>query len=541
MTPSIWGVDLPEYERDLRRDVRCHVCVVGGGITGLSVAYELARAGRKVIVLDDGPIGGGETGRTSAHLSSMLDARFVELERMHGVAGARLAADSHRAAIDRIEEIAAEEDIDCGFLRMDGYLFTPGNGERRGELGELEHERDAARRAGFTGADVFGQVPLQGASLGPALRVPQQAHLQPMAYLAGLVRAIERRGGRVIPYTRVDHVEGGSPAQVVTARGATVRADAVVVATHTPFNDRVVMHTKLAGYRTYVVGMLVRRGDLPPVLLWDTEDPYHYVRTVPGAWVPGMKRELGVRHDLVIIGGEDHKVGQDADPAHRFDALETWARKRFASVGPRVAEWSGQVMESIDGLGYIGANPRDRNVYIATGFAGNGLTHGALAGMLITDLIRGARNRWSALYDPRRRSLKAAPTWLRENLNAAAQYRDWLTPGEADAIAAVRPGEAAIVRTGLRKLAVYRDEHGTVNVRSAACPHLGAAVRWNPCEHTWDCPAHGSRFDCDGTLLHGPAGGDLRPVDHPQEAPAEVDRDEPIYIRPELGSSPDAA
>ncbi|HTM18982.1 MAG TPA: FAD-dependent oxidoreductase [Kofleriaceae bacterium] len=515
VTRSVWlGVDLPDYERDLRRDVRCHVCVIGAGMTGLSVAYELARTGRRVVVIDDGPIAGGESARTSAHLASVLDTRYHELERLLGVDRARLAADSHRAAIDRIEAIAAEEGIACELQRIEGYLFASGGGYRRGELGELEQERDACRRAGFTGVDVLGQVPLAGLALGPALRVPRQGQLQPLRYLAGLVRAIERRGGRVISCTRATEVHDGAPALVVTASGATIRADAVVVATHTPFNDRVAVHTKLAGYRSYVIGLAVRRGALPPMLLWDTEDPYHYVRLA--------------RPDLVIVGGEDHKVGQEDEPSYRFERLERWARRCFPILGARSVAWSGQVMESVDGLGYIGVNPRQRNVYVATGYGGNGLTHAAIAGMLIADLIRDRPNPWAALYSPRRRTLRATPQWLRENLNAAAQYRDWLTPGEQDAVASVGLGEAAIIRKGTRKLAVYRDRMGAVYVCSAACPHLGGAVRWNQCEHTWDCPVHGSRFDVDGRVIHGPAGADLTTISHPDEATIEIDEERPV-------------
>jgi glycine/D-amino acid oxidase-like deaminating enzyme/nitrite reductase/ring-hydroxylating ferredoxin subunit len=533
-TRSVWmGVDVPDFERGLRRDVRCQVCIIGGGITGLSVAYELTLLGKRVVVIDDGPIGAGETARTSAHLASLLDTRYAELERLHGVDKVRLIGQSHRAAIDRIGAISVAEGIDCGFARMDGYLFASAGGYRRGEVGELEAERDAARRAGFAGVDVVGQVPMSGAAFGPALRVPHQAHFQPLAYLAGLVRAIERKGGRVISHVRATAVEDGVQPQVITAGGVTIHCEAVVVATHTPFVDRVVMHTKLAGYRTYVVGMLVARGQVPPMLLWDTDDPYHYVRVVPGEWLP-LWPQPGAGRDLLIVGGQDHKTGQDGDPTRRFERLEHWARQRFPGLGQRVAGWSGQVMNSVDGVAFIGCNPRGRNVYIATGYAGNGLTHGAIAGLMLPDLIAGRVHPWAALYDPRRRTLKAAPRWLRENLNAAAQYRDWLTPGEREEIARVGMGEAAIVRRGARKLAVYRDREGMLYVRSAACPHLGAVVRWNRCENTWDCPAHGSRFDADGRVLHGPCGVDLPPVGHPTEieVPAEDEERTPAVMHP---------
>jgi Rieske Fe-S protein len=173
--------------------------------------------------------------------------------------------------------------------------------------------------------------------------------------------------------------------------------------------------------------------------------------------------------------------------------------------------WSGQVMESADGIAFIGRNPGDpRNVFIATGDSGMGMTHGTIAGILITDLIMGRESSWAPLYDPSRKTLRAFLKYAGENINVAAQYVEgYLTGGDVGSSEEIAQGEGAVIRRGIAKLAVYRDEQGTLHERSAVCPHLGCIVRWNSLEKTWDCPCHGSRFDRYGRVINGPANSHL--------------------------------
>lgn len=548
--PAEW----PALDADLETDV----CVIGAGVAGLCTAYELTRAGVDVVVLDDGPVGHGETGRSTAHLASALDDRFHELERMHGEAGARIAAESHAAAIARIGAIVAAEGIDCGFARIDAYLWR--HPDRPAD--ELERELAAARRAGLR-AEMVARAPFGFADTGPAIRFADQGRVDPLRFVEGLARAVVRRGGRIFVRT---HAIGISARRVATDRGATVHCRAAVVATHSPISDRVAMHTKQAAYRTYVVAMRAARGLIPDALFWDSGDPYHYIRLDPGA-APGGD-------DLVLIGGEDHKTGQDHHPEPRWDALERWARERLP-VEEVVRRWSGQIIEPADGLAFIGRDPAhrregrpaetelpaamrtpgldplavasepmfaitgtptpllvegrstpttvgsapgtaapagpllDEGVYLCTGDSGNGMTHGALAGMLLRDLILGYENPWAALYEPARKPTHAIGAFARENLNAARQYGQWATPGEIDSVDALAPGAGGILRRGLVKIAVHRDVDGSLHERSATCPHLGCVVAWNPAEGSWDCPCHGSRFSAHGRVVNGPANQDL--------------------------------
>jgi glycine/D-amino acid oxidase-like deaminating enzyme len=417
-TTSVWmaTAEIPSRPA-LAEDIAADVCVVGAGIAGLTTAYLLADEGRSVVVLDDGPIAGGETSRTTAHLVNALDDRYFELESMHGEKGARLAAESHTAAIDRIEAIIAKEKIECDFARLDGYLFVPPGDS----TDVLDKELEAAHRAGLENVERIDRAPLERFDTGPSLRFPLQAQFHPLKYLDALAQAIERKAGLIFNNTHAEEFKSGPPAQVKTSKGPVVSANAIVVATNTPVNDWVAIHTKQAAYRTYVIGMQVMKGSVTRALYWDTPDPYHYVR---------LQQVAG--HEVLIVGGEDHKTGQADDADERFDRLEAWTRERFPAVGEMEFRWSGQVMEPIDSLAFIGRNPGDKNIYVATGDSGNGMTHGTIAGILLTDLILGRENEWQTVYNPSRISLRAAPEFAKENLNVTAQYGDYVTGGDVD-------------------------------------------------------------------------------------------------------------
>lgn len=303
-------------------------------------------------------------------------------------------------------------------------------------------------------------------------------------------------------------------------------AGSVIVATNTPINDRFVIHTKQAPYTTYVIGARVPRGAVTNALYWDTAQhkgmsdesgpiPYHYVRLQHSASQKSSNENEQNNHDVLIVGGQDHKTGQADDAEQRYGRLEAWARERWPKINSIEFRWSGQVMESVDGLAFIGRNPMDKeNVYIVTGDSGNGMTHGTIAGILLTDLISGRENPWATLYDPSRKTLRAAGDYVKENLNVAAQYAEgFFTGGEVDSAEEIEPGGGSIIRRGLSKIAVYRDDDGTLHERSAVCQHLGCIVTWNSNEKTWDCPCHGSRYDRYGRVITGPANTDLARVD----------------------------
>jgi glycine/D-amino acid oxidase-like deaminating enzyme/nitrite reductase/ring-hydroxylating ferredoxin subunit len=510
--PSFWERTARKfYTKPLTENVITDVCIVGAGIAGVTAAYLLAQEGRDVALIDDGPVGGGMTGRTTAHLVNALDDRYYELEKTLGQEFSRLSAESHTAAIDRIEKIVADETLDCDFARVDGYLFLPPGGS----VTDLKHELDAAHRAGLREIERVDRIPLGEFKTDGVLRFPRQAQFHPLKYLNGLARATTDRGSRIFTGTRVVKVEDGDYVRIETSKGHFIRAQAAIVATNCPINDRLVIHSKQAPYATYVLALRVTR-EVEHVLLWDSaetaDEEKHMVGPIPYHYLRFARDNEG---DVLIVGGEDHKTGQASDCEARLAKLERWTRDHFPFAGEITDHWSGQVMEPVDGVAYIGRNPGDKNVFVVTGDSGNGMTHGTIAGILITDLICSRENPWSKLYDPSRKTLQptAVADYVAENANVIAQLRDYVTSGDEPDAKRIQSGEGAILREGAKKIAAYRDERGKLHKFSALCPHLKCIVRWDSCEKTWDCPCHGSRFDALGRVLNGPAISDLEQVE----------------------------
>jgi glycine/D-amino acid oxidase-like deaminating enzyme/nitrite reductase/ring-hydroxylating ferredoxin subunit len=476
-TGSIWRQDSRLLSlRAVDRNLKTDVCVVGAGIAGLSTAYLLSQAGRKVVVIDDGNIASGETVATTAHVSSIPDVRYFEIEQ-----------------------------VDCDYRRLDAYLILkPGHDEN-----VLDQELEAARRTGVIHVDRIERVPLPSFDSGPCIRYQGQAQFHPLRYLTALAEAIRRGGSEIYANSHATSIRGGKGACVEVHPGARIDANAVVVCTNSPVNDRVAIHTKQAPYLSYVIAARVPNDSVPFGLYWDTDDPFHYARLHR---IHDQTSGDGSFHDYLIVGGEDHKTGQAHDGDQRFARLEAWTRERFPMIDSVEHRWTGQVLESIDGLPFIGRNPLDHeNVFIATGFSGLGMTNGTLAGMIISDLIRGRDNPYAELYDPSRkaRSLSSLRQFAKENLNVAGQYAALVTPGEVQSVDQISLGEGAVVRRGIHKMAVYRSDDGTLREMSAICPHLGCVVEWNSTDKTWDCPCHGSRFGAHGAVRNGPANTDL--------------------------------
>lgn len=489
---SIWMSAAPVYAAPrLQSDEKADVAVIGSGIAGLSVAFELARIGKQVAVLDRGPIGSGMTARTTAHLSCDCDDGFSELVDVRGLEVARLWFESQAASIDRIESIQRELAIDCDFRRVDAFLFhAPG-----GDPEFVDREFEAARLVGMPVQKQAG-VPFVGRELTPALRYPNQATFHPLKYLRRLAEAIGVAGGRLYAETTITRVdENARGVTVFSADGRRIEAAAAVVATNAPINDRIAIHTKQAPYRTYAMAFELPRGALADALYWDTLDAYHYVRLQPHS----------ADIDLLIVGGEDHRTGEADDAEARFARLETWMRSLLPALGAERARWSGQVMEPIDHAGFIGRNPGGKHVYVCTGDSGQGMTHGVLAGMLIADLVSKGESRWAQAYEPSRKPVRALGAYLSENVSIARSFSHYVAPGEIGSLDQLAPGQGAIVRSGLRKIAAYRDQDGRLFSRSAACTHLGCHLHWNSFEHCWDCPCHGSQFAPDGAAINGPA------------------------------------
>lgn len=502
-TVSYWEASENLAEKSaLGESVETDVCIIGAGIAGLTTAYFLTKTGgRSVTVIDDGLIGGGETSRTTAHLSNAIDDRIYRIEDWHGAEKAKLAVESHTEAINRIEKIVREENIDCDFARVDGYLIEAENSKDN-----LEKELEAAHRLGFTEIEKATRAPIKDFETGACLMFPNQAQFHILKYLSGLARAVEKNGGQLCSNTRaiewksVSSADGeedaSSTAEVKTENGLTIRAKSLVLATNYPLSSK--MFAKLPAYRTYAVGFRVPKDSIEKCLIWDTADPYIYVRMQPEADA-----------DVLIVGGEDHRTGQEGDDNSdaRFGRIVQWTQKRFPQATEILYQWSGQVFETHDGLAFIGKySDSEPNVYLITGDSGMGMTHGTIGGMLVSDLILGRKNPWAEVYDPSRIATQSIAEAVPEIISSTVPYVDWITGGDVSSADEIKNGTGAIISHGTAKIAAYRDEDGKLFQRSAVCTHMGCIVRFNSLEKSWDCPCHGSRFSpLDGHAINSPA------------------------------------
>lgn len=491
---SLWQAtsNAPKFDT-LRGDQTADVVIVGAGITGLTAASILEERGRSVIVLEKETVASGESGNTTAHITEAIDARYHYVRRKYSQEDAKKVAAASRASIDKIKELIDRHSIDCRFRHVPGYLYT----EKRKYVAELKSEATAAREAGLD-ATFTDSVPLPFPTRGATL-FANQAQFHPGEYLHGLASKLR---SRIFENTLVTDVKNGEPCVVETEHGK-VTARAVLMATNVPVAGYTHLHTFAAAYRTYAIAFQWN-GAFPEGLFWDTADPYHYTR-----W---QDTDEGT---FMIVGGEDHRTGEEEDTEGCFQRLLDYTREHFGEH-PERYRWSGQVIEPHGGLPIIGGK---ENVYVSTGYAGQGMTFGTIGAMIVADLITGVDNPWAETFDPDRvRPHMTAREFLTENLHFPAHLAaDRLTSldVEAKTTDAVAPGEGKILKLEGKKVAAYRDDAGALHCVSPVCTHMKCDVAWNNAEKTWDCPCHGSRFTPDGEVLNGPARHPLEKVDVP--------------------------
>jgi len=497
-TRSFWQGDraLKTYP-SLSCDQEVDVCIIGAGISGLTAAYLLGKENKSVVLLDDGPIAGGQTVRTTGHLTNTLDDRYYHLESYFGQKNTKLIAESHRAAIDLIESLVKQYQIVCEFERVKAYLFVPPHESSV----VLEKELKAAHNAGLKDVSFVERCPISTFDTGLSLCFPHQAQFSPLPYLEKLCKLIEAQGGKIYCKTHAEQVAvKESKYHISTDQKHFVSAKHVIYAANAFTGSRLLPHTKQAPYRTYVIAGEIPHGSIEKGLYYDTQDPYHYIRLCP----------IDAHKDLLMVGGEDHRTAEKRDIRSSYEKLERWTLHRFPMLKKIQYHWSGQVIEPVDSLAFIGRLKKGEERYLITGDSGNGLTHGTLGAILICDLIMGRPNPWEKIYDPHRVTFKSSADFIRENSNTLWQYRDWMKTGEVKSEKEIKRNCGAVVCKGFKKMACYRDNEGKLHKVSAVCPHLGALVRWNESEHCWECPAHGSRFTPDGKVIQGPTNHNLK-------------------------------
>ncbi|GKT60184.1 FAD dependent oxidoreductase [Colletotrichum tofieldiae] len=507
--------------KPLTRDTEADVCIVGSGIAGVSVAYELVTRGKQVILLEARELLSGETGRTSGHLSNALDDGYLEIRKKHGHGGAKAAAESHTWALNYVGEIAKKLGIACEYRKLPGYMvsqFPRGDPKHPKDTQSIREEVDYAKELGIE-AEFKESLTIKGWSSEPGSPDQRdgaiwhgQATFHPTKYVNGVLKfLLQQPNFKCHAQTRVVSVEepgieilgmGNKHVEVKTQNGNTVTCSHAVQATNVPLQKLSVV-AEMEFYRTYCIAIRIPKGSVEDCLIYDTAEEYKYVKLT----------ECDEADDFMIVGGMDHKVGQEQTTG-RFEELEAWARERFPQAGAVDYKWSGQVFEPVDYMAFIGLNQGQKRTFIVTGDSGNGLTHGVIAGKLIADEIDDQPNTWAKLYSPKRLAsiLGSAPSMIAHDLQINSQYKRLLQTDITD-IEDLGRGCGGVLNPKLSKpIAVYKDENGKVTKVSAICPHMKGVVCWNSVEKSWDCPVHGSRFSTEGVCVEGPSKGNLEPV-----------------------------
>jgi glycine/D-amino acid oxidase-like deaminating enzyme/nitrite reductase/ring-hydroxylating ferredoxin subunit len=498
---SLWQDTMTRYEPvPAVRGKKYDVAIAGGGMTGITLALQLQQHGLKCIVLEAQNIGFGTSGGTTAHLNTLLDTPYTQMIKDFGMENARIVASAARAAIQLVRDNIDQYSIDCAFEETPGYLFSQTDDQKK----KLEDIYDACIDVGLQ-VELVGEIPVP-LPFNKAMKIPQQARFHPLRYLQGIAAAFEQEGGVIVQHCRVVNCERMKDADrtlsIETSEG-NFQAENMVYATHIPTGVNI-LHLRCPAYRSYAISVRLEDGAYPQGLVYDMHEPYHYFRT----------------HDVdgksyLIVGGEDHKTGEESNTSGRFLKLESYVRSHF-NVLEVTHQWSSQYFEPVDGLPYIGHLPGNPdNVYVATGYSGNGMTYSHVAALLLRSLILGHDSPYSEVFNPGRVKPVAGFTeFVKHNADVVKQFAGkWFGKEELHVLAGLAPGEGKVVKYEDHTLALYKDEAGMLHAVNPACTHMKCAVAWNAAEKSWDCPCHGSRFSYDGQVLTGPADKDLEPAE----------------------------
>ena len=492
---SLWIATTPEtgFPR-MEGDISVDVAVLGGGICGIATALQLKQSGMRVAVIEADRVVKSVTGNTTAKITSLHALIYDYLIKQFGEDKARLYGEAQQAAIERIASLVQEHGIDCDFRRTDAYTYT----EREEELDQVKAEAEAATRLGLPAAYVES-TPLPFPVKG-AVKFTGQAQFHPRKYLLALVEKIQGQGSYVFEETRALDIKDEDPCRVETNRG-TVTAKSVVLATHFPYHDPNIYFAAMHPGRSYVLGCRLD-GPVPEgMYITAGEEDVHSFRSNP-------TDDGGA---IWMVGGEKHKTGQGGPTIERYKRLELYARSRF-NVSSIEYRWSTQDNNTVDRVPYIGKlSSGSKNLYVATGFGGWGMTNSHVAAMLLTDMIQGRENPWADVFDPSRfKPVTSARDFITENMNVAKEFMaDRIGTPELDDIEELPKGRGEVVEWKGDRVALYKDDEGRVYSCSAVCTHMGCIVHWNGAEKSWDCPCHGSRFNYDGKVIQGPANKDL--------------------------------
>ncbi|MBS2772350.1 FAD-dependent oxidoreductase [Anoxybacillus rupiensis] len=482
------SVKLPEFP-SLNEDIHVDVAIIGGGISGITTAYLLTKAGSKVALIEADQLLNGTTGHTTAKVTAQHDLIYDELIHHLGTEKAQLYYEACTEAMRWIQTIIHEQNIDCDWKEEDAYIYTHSSSS----IQKLINECKAYEKLGIKGG-LVEDLPLPLPSKA-ALVMKQQAQFHPLKYLTHLIEEITQSGGLIYEQTPAKDVEKGNTLTVITRNNKRITCQHLAVCSHFPFYDGGFYFSRMYAERSYVLGVQIE-GDYPGGMYLSADEPKRSIRYV--TTINGEK--------LLLVSGENHKTGQGVPTIQHYEALQSFASDMFP-VTSIPYRWSAQDLTTLDKVPYIGAmTAHTPNIYVATGYRKWGMTNGTVAGLLLTDLITGRENRYHHLYTPSR--FYADPSvkhFITQNLDVAKH----LIEGKIEPVIRtpqdLANGEGSVVLVNGKRAGAYKDENGSLFLVDTTCTHMGCELEWNSGDRTWDCPCHGSRFSVCGDVVEGPA------------------------------------
>jgi glycine/D-amino acid oxidase-like deaminating enzyme/nitrite reductase/ring-hydroxylating ferredoxin subunit len=497
---SLWQDKLPDYKPGNFevKDIIYDVVIVGGGVTGITTAYELQKRGLQCLIAEAHSLCFGTSGGTTAHLNTFFDKTYAEVVSDFGKKESELLATAARDAIELYKNNIGYLMIDCEFSEHDGFVFA----QNEKQQDELEKMYSSSLEAGVE-VKFAGKIPVN-IPFVKALSFPGQAQIHPVKYVYGLASAFEEKGGRILENCFITAVDQGE-INTLHYNGRALQAKHVVYATHTPPGVNL-LHMRCAPYRSYVMAIELEDGNYPDGPAYDMEDPYHYYRT---------QETNGKKY--LIAGGEDHKTGHEENTEQPFDKLENYLRGVF-KIKEIKFKWSSQYFEPVDGLPYIGQLPgAGENILVATGFGGNGMIYSHVAAKVLTEIITKSPDAYDGLFKPSRiKPFAGFSSFVKENADVAATLiKGVFSSDHLRDLEKMADDSGRVVKMDHESMALYKDDSGSVFALHPVCTHLKCVVTWNQTEKSWDCPCHGARYATDGTVLTGPSTRHLNKIEIP--------------------------
>ncbi|MFB6802834.1 FAD-dependent oxidoreductase [Peribacillus butanolivorans] len=485
-------LSFPSFSK-LETDITTDVLIVGGGITGITSAYLLAKQGVKVTLIEASEILNGTTGHTTAKITAQHGLIYNQLITDHGEEKARLYYEANTEGMELIKGLIEEHSIECNLNVQDAYVYANTDEYKN----KIQEELKAYQKLGIRG-DYAEKIPFS-IPCKAAVIMKDQAQFHPLKYLTALIPPILEAGGNIYERTTAMKIEDDKPPTVITETGHTIKSNHIIVASHFPFNDEMGLYfARTHIKRSYVLGIKTEQ-EYPGGMYYSADNPTRSLR---------YTEDNGEK--LILVGGDGHKTGQGISTIEHYEALQDFSSQYF-NVKDIPYRWSAQDIVTPDNLPFVGpVTSNHPNVLIATGYAKWGMTNGSIAAKILTDHILQKDNRYADLYNPAR--IKGMKNIVEDNADVVKHMIKSKLAVIHKTPEDLGIDEGAIVKVNGDKAGCYRDHEGQLHIVDSTCTHMGCEVAWNSGDRTWDCPCHASRYSITGEVLNGPAVEPLKKI-----------------------------